>query len=183
MPALRDERHERLAAGIARGLSVRAAAAEAGYSPRMVASRAWEIARRPAVVARAEELRPHYEPPAEIRIRQDVEALTPSAIRARLIGELWDVMEDAKEARDRRSVIAAASEIAALTGLKTTKVELAASPLENLSAAQLVALVGALNALAAGAPGEEEAPLQLEGEVVEAGQVHEVEDGDVCVTT
>jgi hypothetical protein len=168
MPALKDEKHERLAAGIARGLSVRAAAIEAGYTPRMAAARAWEIARRPAVVARAEELRPHYEPSAEVRIRQDTEALTPSAIRARLINELWDVMEDAKQARDRRSVIAASSEIAALTGLKTTRVELAASPLDGLTAAQLVALLNALDATGrgpAGLGGEE--PLQIEGVVSE----------------
>lgn len=167
MSALKDLRKERLAAGIAQGLSFRAAAAEAGYSSRMVASRSSALARQADVQARVAELRPHYEPSAETVLRQDMAALRPSELRATIINELWEVAQDAKGARDRRAAVSALAEISALAGLKTTKVEVSSSPLDRLTPEQLLALLEVLEAGTTdpAALGEDE-PFQIEGEVV-----------------
>jgi phage terminase small subunit len=123
MQTLKDAKKEKLAAGIAQGLSIRAAAAEAGYSPRMIASRSSALARRPEVQARVKELQAHLVPSPETVLAQDMAALRPGELRAKLINELWELAQDAKEAHDRRVVVSALSEISTLAGLKTTKVE------------------------------------------------------------
>jgi phage terminase small subunit len=161
VPVLKDPKKERLAAGIAQGLSIRAAAAEAGYSVRMVASRSSALARRADVQARIKELQPHFAPSAETVLAQDMAALRPGELRTKIINELWEVAQDAKAAHDRRVVVSALAEISALTGLKTTKVEVSSSPLDALTPAQLLTLLDVLGGM------EEDGQLEIEGEVVE----------------
>ena len=73
-------------------------------------------------------------------------ALRPGELRARLINELWEVAQDAKEARDRRVVVSALAEISNLAGLKMTKVEVSTDPIAQLSHEQLTRLLQILEA-------------------------------------
>lgn len=79
-----------------------------------------------------------------------VSTLSVPETRAWLLDLLGQVAEDACTVRDRRSAIAAASEIAKLNGLHTQRVEVTTSVLDGLSAHELRGLHAALAAYDAG---------------------------------
>jgi phage terminase small subunit len=75
-----------------------------------------------------------------------ISTLSVPETRAWLLDLLGQVAEDACTVRDRRSAIAAASEIAKLNGLHTHRVEVATSVLDGFSAHELRGLQAALAA-------------------------------------
>lgn len=90
-----------------------------------------------------------------------ISTLSVPETRAWLLDLLGQVAEDACTVRDRRSAIAAASEIAKLNGLHTQRVEVTTSVLDGLSAHELRGLQAVLAAYDA-----EERVIEMEAEEV-----------------
>lgn len=139
---------EKFAQGVAMGLSFKAAAMEAGYSQKYAAANAFNLARTQKIARRIEQIRGPAVPTA---VHPDLATLSLPAMRAMILNEAWGLLQDAKAARDRRTAISALSLVSDIVGLKSAnlRVEHQPSPLDNLTAQDLQALIRTL-----GAPGE-----------------------------
>lgn len=147
-------RQEAFARAVASGSALTAAARAAGYTNRYALSKSAALARKPAVARRVAELRGEFRlvdtaAPLDETRREDKSHLHPDLaelsipeLRARVVSEAWELVIEAKAARDRRTALQGLSLIADATGLKSHSLKVGPdNPLDNLSAAQLQALI------------------------------------------
>src|SRR3954454_8634098 len=132
MSSLSTERKELFAQARAKGLSLTASAKEAGYANASAAVRGSELGRDVAVMERV----------TELRSKMDREVVRHAvADRDWVLTNLIEIAEEARLARDRPSATKALDLVGRELGLFVNRTMEVKSPLDALSAKELMAIV------------------------------------------
>jgi hypothetical protein len=140
VPALPNQRQEQFAVLVAQGVSQTEAARQVGYkTPSVDASRNMD---KPKIRARIEELRPLVD-------QQIVERIADVVVPTReyVLGELRQVAERAKAANDRGALLRALELMGKEIGMFVQRTMTLESPLQGLSADQLLQLLAFTDAM------------------------------------
>lgn len=140
MAQLRSEKMEKFAQARARGLSLTASAREAGYSPNTCPVRGHEMGQNPQVLARVAELRAKLDEKLVERVTAD---------RTAILDAIGELVQEAREARDRPTAMRGLELLGRSIGLFQERAPEARSPLEGMTADQLLAVMRTAEALLA----------------------------------
>src|SRR4051794_19221630 len=143
MPVLTTARKELFAQARAKGLSLTASAREAGYANASAAVRGSELGRDAAVMERV----------TELRSKMDREVVRHAvADRNWVLTNLIEIAEEARLARDRPSATKALELVGRELGLFVNRTMEVKSPLDALSAKELMAIVELIDSGKLGGP-------------------------------
>lgn len=138
MSELRTDRQERFAQARARGLSLTASAREAGYASGTCHVRGAELGKNADVQARVSELRAELDQATIANVVAD---------RRWVLQSLIEIADEAKKAKDRTAATRALELVGKELGMFIQRTQEIRSPLDNLSAEELQAIVRLIDQL------------------------------------
>lgn len=163
MPPLNTEKQELFAQARARGLSLTAAAREAGYTQATAHVRGSELGKNPQVLARVQELRDRLDDRLVTAVTTD---------RVSILQNIGELVAEARAAKDRSTAMRGLELLGKAAGLFVDRHMEVKSPLEGLNADQLLAIIRLAEQVEAGTLDlqavREDEPAQLAAPVEDA---------------